>query len=131
MSDVRLEINPAIVVETPSEAIVKDANRVVIVTDERGRKLSVKRMDNGLASFRIARVLGNDSSNGMLFAQAMLYVSCVAINDDPVPFPKTELQLEALIDRLDLDGLKAIQKVQAEEFGVGADQDEAVAEAKN
>jgi hypothetical protein len=131
MSDVRLEINPAAAVESPSNAIVQDANRVVIVTDERGRKLAVKRIDKGLASFRIARILGNDASNGMLFAQAMLYVSCIAINDDPVPFPKTELQLEALIDRLDLDGLKAIQKVQSEEFGVGANPDEAVVEAKN
>jgi hypothetical protein len=130
MSDVRLELNPT-VIETPSEAIVKEANRVVTVTDERGRKLSVKRMDKGLASFRIARLLGNDASNGMLFAQAMVYVSCVAINDDPVFFPKTELQLEALIDRIDLDGFRAIQKVQADEFGIGASQDEAVAEAKN
>jgi hypothetical protein len=48
MSDVRLELSPA-VVETPSEAIVKEANRVVTVTDERGRKLSIKRMDKGLA----------------------------------------------------------------------------------
>lgn len=132
MSEVKLEIlQPGAAVATPSEAIVKDANRTVTVTDDRGRKLTVKRMDKGLVSFRLARLLGDDAANGMVFAQAMLYVSCVAINDDPIVFPKTELQLEALIDRLDLDGLKAIQKVQQEEFGIGGNAEEAAAEAKN
>ena len=54
----------------------------------------------------------------------------VSINGDPVPFPKTELQLEALIDRLDIDALDLVQKVQVEEFGAG-NREEQADEAKN
>jgi hypothetical protein len=133
MSDVQVSYGPAPTagVETPSETVVKDANRTVIVTDARGRKLGVKRMENGLARFRLVRILGQDAPNWQLLAQAMLYSSVVSVNGDPVPFPKTELQLEALIDRLDVDGLNAVDKVQREEFGIGPRGEDVADEAKN
>jgi hypothetical protein len=118
-------------VETPSEALIKDANRTVIVTDDRGRKLGIKRVTNALSMFRLSRVLGSDAYNGPAIGQALMYASVVSINGDPVPFPKTELQLEALIDRLDMEALALIQKTQRQEFGYGAKPEDETGEAKN
>ncbi|MEI9983505.1 MAG: hypothetical protein WDN69_10035 [Aliidongia sp.] len=115
---------------TPSEAVIKDANRIVTVTDWRGRKLGIKRVANALTHFRLARLLGADAGNVAVMNQALMYTAVVSINGDPVPFPRTELQLEALIDRLDLDAWSLVSKVQHEEFGLGT-AEEQVAEAKN
>jgi hypothetical protein len=129
MSDVHVSYGPA-PIETPSQALVKDANRIVTATDARGRKLGIRNMANSLARFRLVRVLGADAYNQEAMAQALLFSSVVSVNDDPVPFPRTELQLEALIDRLGFDGLRTVQKVQTEEFGCGAGGD-TVDHAKN
>jgi hypothetical protein len=133
MSDIQVTYGaaPAAAIETPSESLIKDANRTVIVTDARGRKLGVKRMGNGLVRFRLARILGQDAANSQIMVQAMLYSSVVSVNGDPVPFPKTELQLEALIDRLDMDGLNAVETAQWEEFGINLRGESAADEAKN
>lgn len=137
MSDVILEMLPAAgvgapAVETPSAAIIKDANRVVTITDVRGRQLSIKNAQDGLKTFRLTRLLGADgAANTYLMAQAKLYTSVVAINGDPTGCePTTMLGLEALIARLDEDGLNAIFKGQLKHFGAGGTQDEVAAEAK-
>jgi hypothetical protein len=133
MSEVQVTYGaaPEAAVETPSEALIKDANRTVIVADGRGRKLGIKRAMNALSAFRLARVLGPDAYNGPVMTLAIMYTSVVSINGDPVPFPKTELQLEALIDRLDTDALALIQKTQQQEFGYGSKSEDETAEAKN
>jgi hypothetical protein len=130
MSDVQVSYGPA-PVESPSEAVIKDANRVVVATDGRGRKLGIKRMSSGLSRFRLARILGPDAGNPAVMTEAMLYTAVVSINGDPVPFPQSVLQLEALIDRLDIEVLHLIHKVQQDEFGLGRAFEETVAEAKN
>ena len=130
MSDVQVSYGPA-PADTPSQQVVKDANRIVIAIDSRGRKLGIKRMTSGLASFRLTRILGSDAGNRGVLAQAMLYTAVVSIDGDPVPFPRSELQLEALIDRLDLDAFSVVQRVQREEFGVGQSSEEQAEEAKN
>ena len=130
MSDVQVSYGPA-PVESPSEAVIKDANRVVVVTDARGRKLGIKRMSSGLARFRLCRILGPDAGNASVMTEAMLYTAVVSVNGDPVPFPQSMLQLEALIDRLDLDVVMLVHKVQQEEFGLGRAPEEMVTEVKN
>ncbi len=109
--------------------MIKDANRIVTVTDRRGRKLGIKRVANALTHFRLARLLGADAGNAAVMNQALMYTAVVSINGDPVPFPRTELQLEALIDRLDLDAWSLVSKVQRDEFSLGT-AEEQVAEAK-
>jgi len=122
---------PASTIETPSEAVVKDANRVVYVTDARGRKLGVKRAGGALANFRLCRLLGEDSANRGLMAYALLQTAVVSINGDPVPFPTSMTQLEALIDRVDSDGMRAVEKVQFDEFGASRSSEDEAQEAKN
>lgn len=117
--------------ETPSAAIVADANRVVQVKSESGKVLSVKRGDDMLARFRLARVMGaDDAANNAMMSHALMAVSVVGVDGIPVAFPKTVNQLEFLIGRLDARDITAIAKVQKDEFGIGASA-ETVEEAKN
>jgi hypothetical protein len=133
MSDVQVSYGPApaAAIETPSAAVIKDANRIVFVTDERGRKLGVKRAGGALANFRLCRLLGQDAANRALMTYALLITAVVSINGDPVPFPTTMLQLEALIDRVDSDGMRASERAQFDEFGVARSAEDEAQEAKN
>jgi hypothetical protein len=126
MSDIKVTYGtaPAEPAETPSAALVKDGNRVVFVTDARGRQLGVKRGNHGLSYFRLTRLLGADAGNTPLINQAAAYASVVSIDGDPVPFPNSLLQLEALIDRVDIDGFNTVMTVQHEVFGLGKDETE-------
>lgn len=126
MSDVKVTYGSAPVepAETPSAALVKDSNRIIFVIDGRGRRLGVKRGNHGLSYFRLTRLLGADAANTPLMNQAATYASVVSIDGDPVPFPNTPLQLEALIDRVDADGFKVVMAAQFEVFGLGADEAE-------
>jgi hypothetical protein len=116
--------------ETPSQAIIKDANRVAVVTDERGRKLGVKSVKNGLVKLKLARILGADATIPAVISECMIYCSVVSIDGDPVPFPRNEAELYGLVQRLDIDGLSAAGAAQRDEFGFGAEAD-LKEEAKN
>lgn len=94
--------------ETPSEKIVKSANQLVHVTDAKGRKLGLRRLDF-LEEFRIIEALGSDlSSNttymGML--NPLLYLA--EIDGDPLGIPRNKLQAEALIQRAGREGFIAV-----------------------
>lgn len=132
MSDVRMELGvPPADDETPSAGIIADANRVVQIKSGSGKMLSVKRGDDMLARFRLARVLGaEDAANNAMMSHAQMAVSVTAIDGMPVSFPKTVRELEFLIGRLDGKDITAIGRVQKDEFGIGAAA-ETVEEAKN
>lgn len=63
----------------------------------------------------------------------MVVASVCLINDDPIPFPRNRGELDAVYDRLDVEGLEAASegvKELNEKFAALTTQ-EAVAEAKN
>lgn len=99
---------PAVV--SPSQAIVADANRVEYVTDSLGRRLGVKRF-SASSRRRVLKALSAESGEkGELRLMAMVACACVSIDDMPVVFPMTEVQVDALIDRLDQPGLDALSE---------------------
>lgn len=115
---------------SPSEEVVRDANAVVHVTDARGRKWGVKRLGPA-KRMRLFAILGNDlAQNQMYLGHAALAASVVDVDGEEIPFPQTALLLEALVQRMDDDGLEAVAGAIAEHFGVKGS-DEVVAAAKN
>lgn len=83
-----------------------DPNRVEYETDGLGRKIGVKKL-SFLDTFRITRVLGEDASNQTAYAQALLVASVVEIDGEPVRSPSSLAQLEAIMLRLDMEGVSA------------------------
>lgn len=93
---------------TPSETIVREANRRFAVTDSTGRNLLLRRL-TALDTLRLFKAAGPElAQNEAWLAMAGLAFSVVEIGGVPVPAPTNEAQIEGIIDRLGDDGLAAV-----------------------
>jgi hypothetical protein len=100
----------------PSQAIINDANRIEYVTDRLGRRLGVKRVSASLRRKVLKALSAESGEKGQLFVMAATACCCVDIDGVPVPFPTTELQIDALVDRLEQEGLDAVATTLATKF---------------
>ena len=90
-----------------TEETKKDDGSVVL-TDEKGRALTVKEPDF-LQEARVTRLCGDASTNvGYMYAYVFPSIWVTRIDDNPVPFPTTFLQVEALIGRVGRAGCSAV-----------------------
>ena len=109
--------------DTPSEAVVKAAAEIKFATDARGRRIGVQK-PRALLRFRLLKILGGENAkNEPLLGNAMLAFLVVEIDGERIPPVNSERQLEAMIDRLDDDGLAAVAMCLGEQFGIGAPAD--------
>jgi len=90
----------------PAAAATMVAAKVYTERDARGRIIEARRL-NGLELYRLMAAMGPDASNAALMDYASIYVSVRAIDGDSVDFPVTKLQIEALMQRLDVEGFAA------------------------
>lgn len=116
---------------SPSQQVVAAGLPQHAVTDRRGRNLVIRR-PSALQKFMLMDALGSSSDNKMLFMHAVLAASVIEIDGEPVSFPKSKMQVQALIQRLDDDGIDAAADVfaKAAEDEAG-DAEAAMALAKN
>jgi hypothetical protein len=110
--------NPKITVhaDKPSDQIVKQAKQEATITDSRGRVIELRKPDP-LAQFRLIEVVGGAAAEnriymGMVFP--LLFVT--SVGGTPVPAIQSKTQLEALIQRLDEDGITAVSTGVNEHF---------------
>jgi len=94
---------------SPSES--PKADQPMTVTDSRGRVLALKKLDI-LEESRLIRMLGQETATNMVYmtSYVMPAVMVASIDGDAVFMPNSMRELEALIKRLDNDGITAIQK---------------------
>lgn len=79
-----------------------------IVTDARGRQIGIKKL-GPLDKMRLLKAAGPvNSKNDQYMGYAALAASVTAIDGSPEGFPGSEAQLEAMVGRLDEDGLDAV-----------------------
>lgn len=115
---------------SPSEQIVADANRIVKTTDARGRTLGVRKLNMAIRR-RILKALSDEMSRKQQYLGLVMVAACVVeIDGDAISLPSTELQFDALIDRLDDDGFEAVGAALVEHFGASASPEGVVGEAK-
>lgn len=117
--------------ETPSETIVNSATEIKYATDARNRRIGVER-PRALLRFRLLKILGAENAkNEPLLGNAMLAFLVREINGEKVAQINSERQLEAMIDRLDDDGLAAVALCLTTEFGLGGPIDDVEENVKN
>jgi hypothetical protein len=106
MTNPKVTVKP---VRTPTEQLIDNSTQEFTAEDSRGRQITLSK-PGALAQYRLAEVVGNSSTNVgyMNMVLPLLYV--VSIDGSPVPPPSTKAQLEALITRLDEDGIAAVVK---------------------
>lgn len=110
---------------TASAELVQQALREVIVTDPRGRQIKLVK-PSPVMQFRLVRLLGEDAKNETYVSMVLPLMYVGAIDNDPVGFPVSVREIEALIMRLDEDGIATVMKGVMDNFA--ADTKEAAAE---
>lgn len=117
--------------ETPSEQIVKQAAQEHSVTDSRGRLIMLKR-PNPLAQFKIVEIVGGDAAENRVYMSMVLpLIYVTSIDGMPTPPIQNKGQLEALIQRLDEDGITAVSRAVGERYGGIPSQSETRDQIKN
>lgn len=93
---------------TPSQLAATAARAQVIVTDGLGRAITLKK-PGPLAQFRIVEAVGANSAENRTYMNMVLPLIFVTqIDEEMVITPATKGEIEALIQRLDEEGLAAV-----------------------
>lgn len=96
--------------ETPLETSPKTtATDHMTVTDARGRVLKLRKLDI-ISESRLVRMLGQDAVTNTVYMNGYVLPSVMVskIDDEEVFLPMSEREMEALIQRLDNDGIEAV-----------------------
>lgn len=119
-----LEIN-----ESPSPA-VDAAPESVVVTDSKGRKLTIAEPDI-LAPYRLVKIIGAEAAENRVYMGMIFPLMYLTAIDGEKVFPfNTEREIEALIKQLGHHGVKALRQGVEEHFSVKSDEDQAAAVKK-
>ena len=106
--------------ETPAQAPAAEAADSDIVNDSKGRRLKIKQPDI-LKESRLVRVMGEASMNAAYMTGYVLPAAMVVeIDGEAVPFPSSEREVEACMQRLGREGMTAVMEhmsAQAEKAG--------------
>ena len=113
MSDkVKLTVN-----ETPTEQVIAKANEETVVTDATGRVIKLKK-PGVLAQYRLVEVVGAEAAKNEVYMGMILPLIFVSeIDGKPLQSPRSKNEVDALIQRLDEDGISAVLKGVQESFG--------------
>jgi hypothetical protein len=103
-------------VDSPRAQVLAKAAVEVTVTDARGRNITLKK-PGVLAQYRIIEVAGESAKNEVYMSMVLPLIFVTSIDGDLVLQPTTKLQLEALISRLDEDGIETVIKGVRDSFG--------------
>jgi hypothetical protein len=92
--------------ETPTEQLTAAAQTKVLVTDARGRVIAVHKLSL-LNYYAIAKAMGESASNPTLMDIAITAAAVRRIDTTDFAMPRTERDVEFLMQLLDFDGIKA------------------------
>jgi hypothetical protein len=103
--------------DTPSQELARATNAEVSVTDAKGRAITLKK-PGVLAQYNMILMLGAEAAANQVYVNMVLPVMFVtAIDGDPVSRVTKRTELDALIQRLDDEGIEAVMSGVTENFG--------------
>lgn len=112
MSEPKVTINES----SPSAAAVANAIKIVEKVDARGRTIKLKK-PGPLAQYKLVELMGQSAANQTYMGMVLPLIYVVGIDEDAIPFPTSKMQVEALIQRLDDEGIDAVMEGVTTEFG--------------
>lgn len=115
--------------KTPSEQLIAKASQEVEVTDAKGRKILLRK-PGVLAQFRLVEALGDSAKNQTYVGMVLPLIFVASIDGVFVPPLEKKAHVEALISRLDDDGISAVMEAVQGNFAA-ADPEAAKEELKN
>lgn len=102
--------------ETPSQHAIAKANETFNIVDAKGRTITLKK-PGVLAQYRLIEALGDSAANQTYVSMVLPLIYISAIDGEVEIMPTAKLQVEALIQRLDEEGIAAVMKGVTEHFG--------------
>jgi hypothetical protein len=100
----------------PSVQVVAKASAASETIDPRGRIISLKK-PGVLAQFRLIEALGDTAKNEVYVSMVLPLIFVCAIDGDPVTPPTRKSEVEALIQRLDEDGIATVMEAVKANYG--------------
>lgn len=117
--------------ETPSEAVVNAARKVVEVTDALGRRLKVRKL-NAMLRLDLAKLIGAaDITNPAVMGPCTLAFAVTEIDGDQLYQAATFSELRGVVGKLDDEGLEAVERAYVEAGWVDAAASASVDSVKN
>jgi hypothetical protein len=111
MADVKVKLN-----DVPSNDVVAKQNKSFVVTDAKGRAITLKK-PGVLSQFRLIEALGDTAKNVVYTSMVLPIIFVTDIDGDPIPQPQSKREIEALIQRLDDEGIEAVSNGVIANFG--------------
>lgn len=111
------------ILDTPSAQIIADAN--AIETIKAGNMMIGLKKPSVVTQYRIVEMLGASAKNDVYMGMIMPLLWVAEIDGEATHQPKTKLQLEALIQRLDETGIGALME-HLQSKAAPAEQEEAI-----
>ncbi|MHB8914414.1 MAG: hypothetical protein ACYC4K_01225 [Thiobacillus sp.] len=102
--------------EMPSEQLIKQASAEVSVTDSKGRAIVLKK-PGVLAQYRLIEVLADSAKNEVYMGMVLPLIYVASLDGVPVMQPANKREVEALISRLDEEGIAAVMEGVQSNFG--------------
>ena len=102
------EAGPVNADDAPSTKLVNAAKSEVTITDPKGRRIVLK-SPGVLGQFRLIEMLGQTASNQVYVNMVLPLIYVASVDSDPAAF-NTKRELEALIQRLEEDGISAVME---------------------
>jgi hypothetical protein len=116
MTTVKLHPKPTVSApEGPKAAIVNASHEPVTITDSLERQITIKKL-GPVERLRMLKLIGGFNIHYM--GEASLVFLVTSIDGIPVNRPTTELQIEALYQKLGDEGTLAVAQAAQEHFGV-------------
>jgi hypothetical protein len=93
--------------ETPTRRLGGMYEGRATAKDPRGRYVTARKL-NLLDYYRLSKILGETASNEQAMNLATLTCAVTEIDGEQIFFPNNEREVQALMSRLDFDGLSAV-----------------------
>lgn len=116
--------------ETPSQQLIKKAGASVTIDTPNGLQVTLRK-PGVLSQFRLVKMLGEAAKNQVYVGMVLPITYITGIDGKPVNYPNNEREIEALITRLDEDGVTAVMQAVDEHFGAQSKPEEVREEVKN
>lgn len=101
----KVKVHDTLASETPEKVVTQAAEYTV--TDDRGRKLTLKK-PGILKRLNLIKIVGEHAANAMYWVNVAPVLYLAAIDGEAVAQPISQMQLDALLQRLDDEGITAI-----------------------
>ena len=103
-----------------TQQVMAKASEEHLVEDARKRIITLKR-PGVLAQYRLVEMVGESAKNEVYMGMVLPLIFVAAIDNEPVRMPVNRREIDALIERLEEDGIAAVMKGVQEHFGGSRD----------